>query len=90
MQIVLWIAIGAFAGSMAKLVMPGPRAGGVRIGLVLGVAGALAGGVLGAVLAGEITNAIDVRSVLMAISGTLWALLCYRAVAMRLHETPAN
>jgi uncharacterized membrane protein YeaQ/YmgE (transglycosylase-associated protein family) len=90
MQIVLWIAVGVLAGSVAKLIMPGPSAGGVLMGIPLGVGGALAGGVIGVVLAGELTNAIDVRSLLMALCGTLLVLLSYRSFAMRFQEEPSK
>ena len=90
MGVVLWIAFGVVAGSLAKFVMPGPNAGGVPMGILLGVGGALSGGVLGAVLAGGMSSAIDVRSLLMAICGTLFVLLSYRSLAMRSPEEPTK
>jgi uncharacterized membrane protein YeaQ/YmgE (transglycosylase-associated protein family) len=88
MGIVMWILIGLVAGSVAKIVMPGPNAGGVPMGVLLGVSGALAGGLLGDVLAGGMSTAIDARSLIMAICATLFVLLCYRSLAMRLQEAP--
>jgi uncharacterized membrane protein YeaQ/YmgE (transglycosylase-associated protein family) len=81
MGIVLWIAFGVVAGSLAKLVMPGPNAGGVPMGILLGV---------GAFWAGGISTAIDVRSLLMAMCGTLIVLLGYRSLAMRSAEGPTK
>jgi hypothetical protein len=56
------------------------------VGIVLGVSGALLGGLLGAVLAGGLTFAVDIRSVLMAVSAILIVLLCYRSYALRYEE----
>jgi uncharacterized membrane protein YeaQ/YmgE (transglycosylase-associated protein family) len=90
MGIISWIFLGLIAGALAKFVMPGPNAGGVPMGILLGVGGALSGGVLGAVLAGGLSSAIDVRSLLMAVCGTLIVILCYRSFAMRSGEEPTK
>ena len=90
MGVVLWIAIGVVAGSVAKLVMPGRNAGGVPMGILLGVGGALTGGILGAVLAGGMSSDIDVRALLMAMCGALMVLLAYRSFAMRSPEEPTK
>ena len=86
MGIVLWIAFGVVAGSLAKLVMPGPNAGGVPMGILLGVGAALSAGFLGAFWAGGMSSAIDARSLIMAMCGTLVVLLGYRSLAMRSPE----
>jgi len=88
MGIVLWIVFGGLAGAIARLVMPGPRAGGVPIGILLGLSGAMLGGLLGTFLAGGLTFAVDVRSALMAGCAALLVLLCYRSFALRYEEQP--
>ena len=88
MGIVLWLALGAGAGSLARWVMPGPWAGGIPVGILLGLGSAVVSGVLGTLLAGGLTVAIDVRSALMAACGTLLVLLCYRSYALRFEEQP--
>lgn len=88
MGILLWIALGATGGAMARWVMPGPKAGGIPMGILLGLAGSLIGGVLGTFLAGGLTVAIDVRSAIMAFTGTLLVLLSYRAFALRFEKPP--
>ncbi len=86
MGVLVWIAVGALGGALARWVMPGPRAGGIPVGMLLGISGALVGGAIGTVLAGGLTTAVDVRSALMALSATLFVLLSYRAFALRYEE----
>jgi uncharacterized membrane protein YeaQ/YmgE (transglycosylase-associated protein family) len=82
MGLLLWIAFGAVAGSMARWVMPGPSAGGLAIAIPLGIAGALVGGGIGLVI-GSSTASIDFRALLLAMIGSLAVLLCYRSFALR-------
>ncbi|HEX8400081.1 MAG TPA: GlsB/YeaQ/YmgE family stress response membrane protein [Allosphingosinicella sp.] len=42
-----WIVIGAVAGALAKLIMPGKDPGGCLVTIALGVAGALLAGFVG-------------------------------------------
>jgi uncharacterized membrane protein YeaQ/YmgE (transglycosylase-associated protein family) len=53
MGIFLWIVFGLVAGSVAKLVMPGPDRLGIVGTMLVGVAGAIVGGLIGAVLGGS-------------------------------------
>jgi len=82
MGILLWIVFGILAGSVARLVMPGPSAGGVGVAVSLGVAGAVAGGLVGTLLGGTLAE-FDFRSLLLAIIGSLGVLFSYRSYAMR-------
>jgi uncharacterized membrane protein YeaQ/YmgE (transglycosylase-associated protein family) len=82
MGILLWIVFGILAGSVARMVMPGPSAGGVGVAVSLGVAGAVAGGLVGTLLGGTPMD-FDFRSLLLAIIGSLGALFSYRSYAMR-------
>ncbi len=82
MGLALWIVFGVLAGSVAKLVMPGPSAGGVMVAVALGVAGAVVGGLIGTVLGGALSG-FDFRSLLLAIIGSLGVLFSYRSYAMR-------
>jgi uncharacterized membrane protein YeaQ/YmgE (transglycosylase-associated protein family) len=82
MGILLWIVFGILAGSVARLVMPGPSAGGVGVAVSLGVAGAVAGGFVGTLLGGSLAE-FDFRSLLLAIIGSLGVLFSYRSYAMR-------
>lgn len=82
MGILLWIAFGVVAGSMARWVMPGPRAGGLAIAIPLGVGGAIIGGGIGLLL-GPSPGVVDFRALLLAIAVSLGVLLCYRSFALR-------
>ena len=83
MGIMFWIAFGAVAGSLAKLVMPGPNAGGLAAAIPVGVAGALLGGFIGIPFGVGSVTGFDFRNLLMALTGSLMLLLLYRAYAMR-------
>lgn len=83
MGILLWIVFGIVAGSLAKLIMPGPDRLGVLGTILLGVAGAIVGGWIGAVLGSGGVTGFDFRSLLMAIIGSLAVLFGYRTFSMR-------
>jgi uncharacterized membrane protein YeaQ/YmgE (transglycosylase-associated protein family) len=83
MGIVLWITFGLAAGSVARWVMPGPRAGGLIAAMTIGAGGALVGGSVGTAVANPTLATFDFRSLLMAINTTLIVLLIYRCLAMR-------
>jgi|GEM_PF-215553 len=85
MGIMIFVLLGfaLAAGFMARRVMPGPNPAGVVGTILIGVVGGLVGGLLGAVAAGVWVTAFDGRVLLMAIAGTMVALLGYRALALR-------
>jgi uncharacterized membrane protein YeaQ/YmgE (transglycosylase-associated protein family) len=82
MGIFLGVVFGLAAGSVARMIMPGPPAGGMAVASALGISGALLGGLAGLLLPGT-TSGIDFRSFLTAMIGSLAVLICYRAYAMR-------
>jgi uncharacterized membrane protein YeaQ/YmgE (transglycosylase-associated protein family) len=81
--VLLWVAFGIVAGIFAKVVMPGPNAGGMAVAIPLGVAGGLVGGALNTIFQSGAVAGFDFRSLMMAISGSLFLLFCYRCYAMR-------
>jgi len=83
MGIFLWIVFGLVAGSLAKLVMPGPDRLGLVGTILVGVTGAIIGGLIGAVFGTGGVIGFDVRSLLMAIIGSLVVLFCYRSYSLR-------
>src|SRR5689334_5663876 len=83
MSMFIWILFGVAAGSLAKIVMPGPNAGGLKVAISLGVVGALIGGLAGSALAGELSMHADSRATLMALVGALGVLMSYRSYVMR-------
>ena len=82
MGILVWAIFGLVAGSLARLVMPDPKAGGLAVALGLGVGGAMLGGLVGTLVGGPLME-FDIRSLLMAVIGSLAVLFSYRSYAMR-------
>lgn len=76
-----WIIVGAVAGVLAKLIMPGKDPGGCIVTILLGVAGAL--------LAGFIGNSLGWYSqgqaggFIAATLGAIVILFIYRLVSRR-------
>ena len=76
-----WIVIGAVAGLLAKIIMPGRDPGGCILTILLGIAGAL--------LAGYIGNAVgwysrgEAGSFIAATLGAILILFIYRLIARR-------
>jgi len=82
MGILIWIVLGLAAGSVARLVMPGPSAGGLAVAIPLGIAGAILGGLVGTLVGGTAMG-IDFLSLVIAVIGALSVLFSYRSYAMR-------
>ena len=83
MGIILWLVFGIVAGSLAKLLMPGPDRLGMAGTILVGVAGALVGGFIGSMTGAAGVTGFDFRSLLMAIIGSMGVLICYRSYSMR-------
>ena len=78
MGIIAWLVLGLIAGLLAKLIMPGQDPGGIIITILLGIAGALVGGFVGTQLGfGDITG-FDLRSLALAVGGSVLLLALYR------------
>jgi uncharacterized membrane protein YeaQ/YmgE (transglycosylase-associated protein family) len=80
----LWIAFGVVTGAFAKSILPGPHAGGAPVGILVGVSAGLIGGALGSISLGAFSATLEAGSLLVAVSATMFALLGYRAYALRL------
>jgi uncharacterized membrane protein YeaQ/YmgE (transglycosylase-associated protein family) len=83
MGILLWIVFGLIAGSVAKVLMPGPDPGGWIVTILLGIGGALVGGMLSTAFGFGAMSGFDIRSLLIAIGGALVLLIGYRLVVTR-------
>ena len=82
MGIVSWIVIGAFAGLVARRIVPGPDPGRSIIAIILGMAGASLGGFVFGVLGGSATS-FEVRSLPLATLGAVLLLCLYSLLARR-------
>jgi uncharacterized membrane protein YeaQ/YmgE (transglycosylase-associated protein family) len=78
MSIVGWIVMGLVAGVIAKLLMPGNDPGGCLITIALGIAGGILGGFIGTRIGWGTVNAFDIRSLLLAVGGSMLLLVIYR------------
>jgi uncharacterized membrane protein YeaQ/YmgE (transglycosylase-associated protein family) len=83
MGILSWILFGLIAGAVAKLLMPGRDPGGCIITMLIGIAGALLGGFLGTLLGFGGIEAFDLRSLLIAVLGSIILLAIFRALRGR-------
>jgi uncharacterized membrane protein YeaQ/YmgE (transglycosylase-associated protein family) len=76
-----WIVIGALAGLLAKLIMPGRDPGGCIVTILLGVGGALLAGFLGNSLGWY--KAGEGAGFIAAVIGAIIILFIYRLIARR-------
>lgn len=83
--IIVMLIVGAIAGFVARLLVPGPDPMGVAATIVLGVVGSFVGGFLGAVIFGRDAGEswLQASGILGSIIGAVIALLVYRAVTRR-------
>ena len=78
MGILSWIVLGLLVGALSKWIMPGDDPGGVFVTILIGIAGALLGGFLGSALGLGTVTGFDLRSLAIAIGGSLLLLFGYR------------
>jgi uncharacterized membrane protein YeaQ/YmgE (transglycosylase-associated protein family) len=78
MGILAWIVLGLIAGAIAKAIMPGNDPGGIIVTIIIGIVGAFIGGFLGNMLTGAGVNEFNIRSIVLAILGSLILLWIYR------------
>lgn len=83
--IISLIVIGAIAGFLARLIVPGRDPMGVVATIVLGIVGSFIGGFLGYVLFGHDfkEGVFQPSGIIGSIIGAVIALLVYRAVTRR-------
>ena len=80
MGILAWIVMGLIVGALAKLIMPGKDPGGIVITILIGIAGAIVGGFIGSVLQIGSVTGFNIRSILLAVGGSVLLLILYRSV----------
>jgi len=79
MGIISWIVLGFIAGTLAKILLPGRDRLGCVLTILVGVAGALVGGYIGTMLGWGRVRGFDLRSLGIAILGSVVVLILYRA-----------
>lgn len=80
MGLLSWILFGLIAGALAKFVMPGSDPGGCVLTIVIGVVGALLGGFIATWLGFGGISGFDLRSLVIAILGSIVLLAIWRAI----------
>ena len=84
MSIIAWLVVGALAGWIAGMLVPGDEGYGVVGTIIAGILGALVGGfILGLLTGGDWTTGIDIPTILAAIVGAVIVVFVWRAVAGR-------
>lgn len=78
MGIFSWIIFGLITGAMARLLMSADDLGGWLITILVGIAGAILGGFAGNFLGFGGAMELDIRSLLVAIGGSMLVLYGYR------------
>lgn len=80
MGILAWIVFGLIAGVLAKLLLPGDDPGGIILTPVLGIVGGILGGYIGTLMGWGSVTGFDMRSLGLAIVGTIVLLAGYRVI----------
>ncbi|HEY1293882.1 MAG TPA: GlsB/YeaQ/YmgE family stress response membrane protein [Chloroflexota bacterium] len=84
MGILSWIIVGAIAGVLAKLIMPGKDPGGFIVTILLGIVGAIVGGFLvGLFVPGDMITGINITTIIVATLGAIVLLVIYRLIMGR-------
>jgi len=80
MGVLSWIVFGLLAGLLARAVTPGPNPHGCFVTIAIGIAGAAIGGWIGTQLGLGNFAGFDLRSLGLAILGSIVLLLVLRAL----------
>ena len=83
MGLLSWVMFGLVTGAIARFFVPGSGIYGLVVTAVLGVVGALVGGFIGAQLGIGGIDGFDLRSIAIAVGGSIILLLGYRAMGRR-------
>ena len=83
MGLLSWVVFGLVTGAIARFFVPGSGVYGLVVTAVLGVVGALVGGFIGAQLGIGGIDGFDLRSIAIAVGGSIILLLGYRALGRR-------
>jgi uncharacterized membrane protein YeaQ/YmgE (transglycosylase-associated protein family) len=75
-----WIVVGLVAGGLARLLLPGKDPGGIVVTLIVGIAGAALGGLLGTRLGLGSFEGFDLRSMALAVGGSILLLALSRLI----------
>jgi uncharacterized membrane protein YeaQ/YmgE (transglycosylase-associated protein family) len=84
LSIIAWLVVGALAGWIAGMVVPGDEGYGWLGSLVAGIVGALVGGFIrGAITKTDWTSGIAIPTIIAAIVGAIIVVFIWKALAGR-------
>jgi uncharacterized membrane protein YeaQ/YmgE (transglycosylase-associated protein family) len=83
MGLLSWILFGLIAGGVAKFLIPGRDPGGCIMTIIIGIIGALLGGFLATQLGFGGISGFDLRSLGIAILGSIILLILWRMISGR-------
>lgn len=84
MSIIAWLVVGALAGWIASMVVPGDERYGWLGGLIAGIVGALVGGWLFGLLTNQDwTTGINIPTVIAAIVGAIIVVFLWNTLTRR-------
>ena len=75
--------MGLIAGAIAKAFRPGKDPGGWLVTILIGIVGAFLGGWIGSFLGWGTVDSFSLRTLLLAIGGSLIVLFIYAAISKR-------
>ncbi|MDX1948023.1 MAG: GlsB/YeaQ/YmgE family stress response membrane protein [Pirellulaceae bacterium] len=84
MGVISWLIFGLIAGIIAKLLMKGNDPQGCLVTIAIGIAGGAIGGWIGTQLGLGSISGFDIRSLGLAVVGSIVLLLILRAVQGRM------
>jgi len=83
MGFLTWLFFGLVVGLLARFLVPGREPGGCLMTVVIGIVGAAIGGWIGTQLGWGRIDGFDLRSMGLAILGSIVLLLVLRAIRGR-------
>ena len=86
MGIASWVLIGLLTGSIARVAMPGPAAGGMSVAILIGVIGATIGGIVGTIFSPDALAPFNLYACFIAAIGAMILLFLYRCFAIRFEK----
>lgn len=84
MSIIAWLLVGAIAGWIAGMIVPGDEGYGWIGAVIAGIVGALVGGfLLGAITGDDWTTGFNIGTIFAAVVGAIIVVFAWKAVAKR-------
>jgi uncharacterized membrane protein YeaQ/YmgE (transglycosylase-associated protein family) len=84
MSVIAWLLVGAIAGWIAGMLVPGDEGYGWIGAVVAGIVGALVGGfLLGTITGDDWTTGFNIPTIFAAVVGAIIVVFVWRAVARR-------